>query len=137
MPTRLQPSSIYYHYYYYLVARATTRHQYIGSKKPSNYFSKSQFLKVTTNFSRYHSQMNTVNCNKLYGRLVTPLKPGFHTIDSDVRIVSVTDFGRLSQVSINSSLSKDVLSSARDDHMETLLRLFQTILTSEVNRSSR
>ena len=34
-------------------------------------------------------------------------------------------------------MSQNVLSNDRDVHMETLLRLFQSILTSEANRSSR
>ena len=76
------------------------------------------------------------------------LKLGFHIIVFGVKIVSVAEIfvkrsWRLSLVSIHSSLmegsslSQNVLSCNRVSHMETLLRLFQTILTSEANRSSR
>ena len=47
--------------------------------------------------------------------------PGFHKIVFDVRIVSFAE-----------CLSRDL-----DDYVETLLRLFQTILTSEATRLSR
>ena len=60
---------------------------------------------------------------QLAGHLsVVAVKAGFHTIGSDVMIVPVP---------------VPVLLSDRDDHVETLLRLFETILTSEANRSSR
>ena len=63
------------------------------------------------------------------GGRVSFVKPGFHIIVSDVRIVSVAEYfvnrsGRLSLVSIHSSLtslSQNILSSDRDDHMETSL----------------
>ena len=96
-------------------------------------------------FQRHESYPVEVRVQTL---LSTSLKPGFHIIVSNVRTVSVTIFfvkrsGRLSLVSINSSLtqgsslSQNVLSSDREDRMETLLQLFQTILTTEANRSSR